>query len=72
MNNDLMTVNLLWAELDDDLAENLNGGSDSTYLNISIAGGVGSVQQNGDDGYQSNYSVGNAPYYYPYYYPYYR
>lgn len=68
MNNELMTVNLLWAELDDDLAENLNGGFNDRYLNVSIAGGVGSLQQNAGDGYQNNYyPVGNAPYY-PYRY----
>jgi hypothetical protein len=71
MNDELMTVNLLWDELDDYRAENLNGGyngSGSTYLNVSIAGGVGSLQQNAGDGYQNNYyPVGNAPYY-PYRY----
>lgn len=63
-----MTVNLLWDELDDDQAENLNGGFYDRYLNINIAGGVGALQQNAGDGYQSNYyPVGKAPKY-PYRY----
>jgi hypothetical protein len=68
MNNDLMTVNL-WSELDDSQAENLNGGYYAPYLNISIGGGVGAIQQNAGDGVQLNvYPVGKGPKYYPYYY----
>ncbi len=69
MNNDLMTVEL-WAELDDNQAENLNGGYGYGYptLNISIGGGVGALQQNAGDGVQLNVlPIGKAPKY-PYYY----
>ena len=70
-----MTVKL-WNELDESQSENLNGGGYGygygyTYVSpsISIAGGVGSIQQNGGDGYQLNiYPVGKAPQYRPYYY----
>ncbi|WP_310488422.1 hypothetical protein [Chamaesiphon sp. VAR_69_metabat_338] len=71
MNNELVTAKL-WNELDESQTENLNGGGGYGYgyspnLNISIAGGVGSLQQNAGDGYQFNvYPVGKAskPYYY--------
>ena len=67
MNNELMTVQL-WNELNDNQAENLNGGYYYPYLNISIGGGVGAIQQNAGDGVQLNVlPVGKAPKY-PYYY----
>ena len=57
MTNNQMTVKL-WAEIDDNQAENLNGG----YLNIYIAGGVGAVQQNAGDGTQLNLvPIGKGP-----------
>jgi hypothetical protein len=60
MNNELVTVKL-WNELNEVQAENLNGGGYSPNLNISINGGVGSLQQNAGDGYQFNvYPVGKA------------
>jgi hypothetical protein len=69
VNNELMTANL-WNELDESQSENLNGGYYGyTSQYISIAGGVGSLQVNGGDGYQFNvYPVGKAPQYRPYYY----
>jgi hypothetical protein len=57
MKDNKMTVKL-WAEIaevatiDDDRAENLNGGSG--YFNLYVNGGIGSVQQNGNDGVQIN------------------
>ena len=37
----------LWSKIDDDRAENLNGGIG--YLKLSIAGGIGAAQPEGDD-----------------------
>jgi hypothetical protein len=72
MNNELMTVKL-WDEIDEIQAENLNGGYYGGYeyksLNISIAGGVGSLQQNAGDGYQLNvYPVGKGSKFPPFFY----
>jgi hypothetical protein len=54
MKDNKMTIKL-WTEIveiDDSQAENLNGGSG--YFNLYIGGGIGSVQQNGNDGVQIN------------------
>jgi hypothetical protein len=68
MNNAQMTVKL-WAELDENQAENLNGGYYYPSLNVNIAGGVGAFQQNAGDGVQLNVlPIGKAPKKYPYYY----
>jgi hypothetical protein len=77
VNNELMTVKL-WNELDESQSADLNGGYGYGYgyggynytsLNVSIGGGVGSLQQNAGDGTQININpVGKAAKYYPYYY----
>ncbi len=69
MNNNQMTVKL-WAELDDNQSEDLNGGY--AYQPISIAGGVGALQVNGNGGTQINLvPIGKAPVYLPYFFGYY-
>jgi hypothetical protein len=57
------------AQLDDCQAENLNGGGYGyQYINVNIAGGVGSLQVNGGDGTQLNIlPIGKAPKRYGYY-----
>jgi hypothetical protein len=73
MQDNKMTVTL-WAEIteiDENQSENLNGGNG--HFNLYIAGGIGSVQQNGNDGLQVNVlSKGYAPRGCGYHRPYYR
>jgi hypothetical protein len=47
MKNEI-TVNW-WTKIDDDRAENLNGGNGTSYLNICIGGDVDVLQLSGDD-----------------------
>jgi hypothetical protein len=54
MKDNHMTVKS-WSEIvevNDEFAENLNGGSG--HFNLYINGGIGSLQQNGKDGLQVN------------------
>ena len=56
------TVNL-WSKIDDGQAANLSGGVG--YMKLTIAGGIGATQTEGDDSSQVKvYAIGSQPNYY--------
>ena len=62
MKNFKTTVNL-WSKIDDNQAANLSGGVG--YMKLTIAGGIGTAQTDGDDSSRVKvYEIGNPSHYY--------